>query len=353
MEHAVQVKGAIDCDMRVSVPSMSALLPYLDEHWRDTVVARGISSLDSVAYPPNAPISARPDWRNGGVPARNLDDVRAHLLDHFGLRLGIATCLYGVHLLFDEYLAAAFARAVNGWLAAEWLDRESRLRASLVVPLQDPAQAAAEIEHWARDRRFVQVLFPAMDDMPLGKRHYWPVYEAAVRHGFAIGIHAGSAYRHPPTSVGWPTWHAEDYAAQSQAFQGQVTSLVTEGVFAKFPDLKVVLMESGVSWLPAYLWRFSKFWRGIRTEVPWVDRDPAEIVREHVFLTLQPFDAPAEAAEKLIDHIGGTDRLLFSSDYPHWQFDGDEVWPDGLPAVDGVLAANALSAYPRLKEDAA
>ncbi|MGH6925775.1 MAG: amidohydrolase family protein [Propylenella sp.] len=349
----MQVKGAIDCDMHVSVPAMSALLPYLDEHWRDTVVARGISSLDSVAYPPNAPISARPDWRNGGVPARNLNAVRKHLLDHFELRLGIATCLYGVHLLFDEYLAAAFARAVNAWLAAEWLDREPRLRASLVVPLQDPEQAAAEIEHWAHDRRFVQVLFPAMEDVPFGKRHYWPVYQAAALHGFAIGIHAGSAYRHPPTSVGWPTWHAEDYAAQSQAFQGQVTSLVTEGVFSKFPELKVVLMESGVSWLPAYLWRFSKFWRGIRTEVPWVDRDPAEIVREHFFLTLQPFDAPADAAEKLIEHIGGTDRLLFSSDYPHWQFDGDEVWPAGLPAADGVLAANALSAYPRLKEDAA
>jgi predicted TIM-barrel fold metal-dependent hydrolase len=348
----MQVKGAIDCDMHVSVPNMRALHPHLDDHWRETVVARGVGPLDSVAYPPNAPITARPDWRNGGVPASKLDAVRAHLLDHFDIRLGIATCLYGVHLLFDEYMAAAFARAVNGWLKAEWLDREPRLRASLVVPLQDPDAAVAEIEHWAHDRRFVQVLVPAMEEMPLGKRRYWPVYEAAARHQLPIGIHAGSAYRHPPTSVGWPTWHAEDYAAQSQAFQGQVTSFVTEGVFSKFPDLKIVLMESGVSWLPAYLWRFSKFWRGIRSEVPWVDRDPAEIVREHVRLTIQPFDAPADAVEKLIDHIGGTDMLLFASDYPHWQFDADDVWPAGLPAGDGILAENALSTYPRLKEDA-
>ena len=63
-------------------------------------------------------------------------------------------------------------------------------------------------------------------------------------------------------------------------------------MFAKYPELKVVLLESGVTWLPAFLWRFRKFWRGVRTEVPWVDRSPGEIVRDHFRLTIQPLDAP-------------------------------------------------------------
>ena len=71
-----------------------------------------------------------------------------------------------------------------------------------------------------------------------------------MRHGLPLGIHAGSAYRNPVTSLGWPTWYIEDYAAQSQGFQSQVASLITEGVFAKHPELKVVLIESGVTWLP-------------------------------------------------------------------------------------------------------
>jgi predicted TIM-barrel fold metal-dependent hydrolase len=53
-----------------------------------------------------------------------------------------------------------------------------------------------------------------------------------------------------------------------------LNSLVTEGVFNKFPRLKVVLMESGVTWLPAYFWRINKTWRGVRAETPWLDRPP-------------------------------------------------------------------------------
>ncbi len=60
----------------------------------------------------------------------------------------------------------------------------------------------------------------------------------------------------------------------------------------KFPGLKIVLMESGVSWLPAFMWRANKTWRGVRVEVPWVEREPASIIRDHVRVTMQPFDGP-------------------------------------------------------------
>ncbi len=81
-------------------------------------------------------------------------------------------------------------------------------------------------------------------------------------------------YRHPMTPVGWPTTFTEEYVNQATAFQSQLTSLIAEGVFAKFPALTVVLMESGVTWLPAYLWRLTKFWKGLRSEIPWVSDPP-------------------------------------------------------------------------------
>ncbi len=95
-----------------------------------------------------------------------------------------------------------------------------------------------------------------------------------------------------------------------------------------------------MTWLPGFLWRFGKFWRGLRTEVPWVDRAPWEIVRDHFRLTIQPFDAPddPDAVERAIEHLRSDDILLYASDYPHWQFDGDAVMPAGLfagaPAED-------------------
>ncbi|HEY1244853.1 MAG TPA: amidohydrolase family protein, partial [Hyphomicrobiaceae bacterium] len=325
--------GAIDCDFHPRAPSPRVLSRYMDEHWRSTVETRGIDVWESIAYPANSPLTMRPDWREARA---NADPVRAAqaTLDRFGFAHAICNCLFPVQAFRDENLAAAFARAVNDWLAAEWLARDPRLRGSVVLPMQSPARAAEEIERRADDPRFVQILLLAMGEVPLGRRQFWPVYAAAVRHGLPIGIHAGSAYRHPVTSLGWPSYYAEDYAAQAQGFQSQVASLISEGVFAKFPDLKVVLIESGVTWLPGFLWRFAKFWRGLRTEVPWVDRSPAEIVRDHFRLTIQPLDAPPSpaAVERAIDHLRSDDMLLYASDFPHWQFDGDDAMPPGIPA---------------------
>jgi len=263
----------------------------------------------------------------GVRPGSDLGLLRQHALNPFQTSIAIANCLYGVQLLFSEDMGAGFARAVNDWMAAEWLDKEPRLRASIVVPAQSPEMAVDEINRIAPDKRFVQVLLLVMNDMPLGKRHYWPIYAAAVKHGLTVGIHAGSAYRHPVTPVGWPSYYTEDYAAQAAGFQQALSSLICEGVFTKFPDLKVALLESGFTWLPAHLWRLTKFWRGLRMEVPWLDRAPTEIVKSNVRLTIQPCDGPPseEMFQKLMEHMDSDELLLFSTDYPHWQFDGDDA----------------------------
>jgi uncharacterized protein len=345
--------STVDCDVHPVVPSMAALLPYLDEMWREMVVRRGLDELNSISYPTNAPLTTRTDWRDAsGRGASTPERLAREAMAPFGTGTAILNCLYGVQLPFSEDLGAAFARAVNQWIAREWLDRDPRLRASIVVAAQSAELSVAEIERCAADRRFVQVLMLVMGDQPLGKRAYWPIYEAAQRHGLPIGVHAGSSYRHPPTPVGWPSTHTEDYVNQAQAFQGALTSLVAEGVFSKFPDLTVVLLESGWTWLPAHLWRLDKFWKGVRMEIPWVDRPPSEIVRDRVRLTLQPVDGPADPAQlgRLLEHMGSENMLLFSTDYPHWQFDGDRALPEGLPAglARKMMVDNPRATYPRL-----
>ncbi len=83
-----------------------------------------------------------------------------------------------------------------------------------------------------------------------------------------------------------------------------------------------------------------------------MDRAPAEIVRNNVRLTLQPVDAPPEPAalERLMEHMGSDELLLFSTDYPHWQFDGDAVLPEGLSPtlVNKIMVENPRATYPRL-----
>jgi uncharacterized protein len=339
------------------MPDFRALAPHLEPHWRESVETRGIEMLESASYPPNAPITTRTDWRDegGGRAGATLAQLRTHVLDRFGADIAILNCLFPVQLPFSEDMSAAFARGLNEWIAREWLDRDPRLHASIVLPMHSVEHSLAEIERHAGDRRFVQAMILAMGETPPGRRNSWPIYEALCRHDLPLAIHTGSSYRHPVTSVGWPSWYLEDYTAQQQGFQSALASLVTEGVFTKFPTLKVVLLESGVSWLPAFLWRLTKSWKGVRFEIPWVDRTPAEIVRDHVRLTVQPLDAPddADTVRRLLDHLRSDELLLWASDWPHWQFDGDAVAPPGLPAelLPKIMVDNPLATYSRLREE--
>ncbi len=345
----------IDCDIHPALPGTGTLLPYLDDHWREQVVGRGIDGLDLNSYPPYLPLSARADWREKSAkPGSDVDQLRRQALDAFGSSIAICNCLYGALASYDPYMSAAFCRAINDWLAAEWLARDPRLRASIVLPMQDPELAVEEIERRAADKRFVQAVVLANGEALLGRRFYWPVHAALERHGLPLGIHAGSQYRHAPTSAGWPSYRLEYYVAEAQSFQSQLLSLIYEGALEQFPGLKVVLMESGVSWLPPFMWRANKTWRGVRVEVPWVERAPAAIIRDQVRLTIQPFDAPGEpdGVGRVIEQIGSEDMLLFATDWPHWQFEGDEAIPPGFSAdlTRRVCVDNPLETYPRLRE---
>lgn len=345
----------IDCDLHPALAGCQALLPYLEPHWREVVTGRGVDDLDLALYPRGAPLTARPDWRpGGGLAGGTLEALREQALEPFGSGIAICNLLFGAPALHNVDMAAALCRAANDWMAREWLDREERLRAGILVPAEDPSLAVEEIERRAPDRRFVQVLLFGSGETLLGRRVNWPIYEAAQRHGLPIAIHAGSAARHSPTANGWPTYLIEDQVNFAQTFQSQLLSLIAEGVFTKFPRLRVVLLESGFGWVPNFLWRGTKMWRAMRKEIPWVDRSPAEIFREHVRISVQPGDAPEDPAEMeaLLEMIGCDELLLFATDYPHWRFDGMAALPPGLPERlhPRVLRENALATYPRLRE---
>jgi len=346
--------GAIDCDIHPAVPTTTALLPYLPDYWREAFLNRHIERypFTLMSYPPNAPASCRPDWRpQSGLPGSDIAALQGQALDAFGTRFAICNVLHGAIALFNEDMAAALAAAVNDWTARELLDRDSRLRGSILLPVQNPDLAVAEIERLAPDPRFVQVLMLVMGDALAGSRRYWPIYAAAERHGLPVALHAGSTFRTAPTYSGWPSFQVEDYVANSAAFENVLMSFIAEGVFQKFPGLKLVCSEAGFTWLPTLLWRANKEWRGIRAEVPWVNRPPADILRQHVRFTLQPVEAPdAATLARTLEHIGSDEVLLFSTDYPHWHFDGEDALPDGLPAetMRRMLIDNPLATYPRL-----
>jgi predicted TIM-barrel fold metal-dependent hydrolase len=349
--HTRTALRVVDADIHNALPSAEALYPYLAERWRRHHAMVGLPDYPGSSYPRLSPNAARADaWPPSGLPpGADLDFLRAQLLDAWGIDYGILNPLIAVDGPHVEY-SAALARAVNDWQIAAWLEPEPRLRAAIVVPYQDADLAAAEIERLGGDRRFVQVLLLARTVEPLGRRRFWKIYEAAAAYDLPIGIHFGGSGGWAFTGAGWPSFYIEDHAGMAQAFQAQVISLVCEGVFARYPTLKVVLIEGGFAWLPPLMWRLDRSWARLRELAPELGEPPSSYIRRHVWLTSQPMEEPArpEYFPQLLDHLGMPDKLLFATDYPHWDFDApDRALPVGLPPEleRGIMAANAHALY--------
>jgi len=348
------LQQVIDTDVHCAPVSFEALFPYMDAYWRQYVTDAGLKLSPSLAgaYPPGAPTSATAEARRSGTfPPGDAGALRDQVLGRPGLRYAILNCVTSFDVSRNPYFETALTRAVNDWLRAEWLDRDDRLRASMVIPVLDPEAAAGEIERLGGDRRFVQVLLPVRGgDVRYGNKRYHQVLAAAARHGLVIGLHAWGKVASAPSATGFVPTYLEDYLANSQAIvQGQVVSLVAEGVFERFPSLRVCLAECGFSWLPALLWRFDKDWKAVWREVPWVRDRPSQYVYRHFRATTEPAHLPRDPARlgQALEMIGAGDFLMYASDYPHDHGDGAQRMLGTLDggALDAVMYRNAAAFY--------
>src|SRR5262249_26456780 len=139
----------------------------------------------------------------------------------------------------------------------------------------------------------VQILISPRSSDPLGHRRYWPIYAAAERANRPIALHV-QGYSGGPASS--PPRRASHYPEGQQALTGKPKStrpkMVFEGVFERFPELRVVLVEGGFAWAPTLCWRMDKHWERLRKETPRAKRRPSEYVREHFWFTTQPIEEP-------------------------------------------------------------
>jgi predicted TIM-barrel fold metal-dependent hydrolase len=346
----------IDCDIHPAMTSWTEVHPYLERRWIDHLMTYGShlrhAFSEALSHPRMSPDAARVDAypEEGGPPGSSLALMREQHLDANGIETGVLIPLRwnpGSQRNLD--FGAALSHAMNSWQAEKWVTSEPRLRASIVVAQEDTDAAVKEIELRADDQRFVQVLILPRTDEPLGRRRYWPILETAARHNLPIAVHVGGTGGHPSTGGGWPSYYIEEHHAVAGTMQTLVVSLVVEGVFEHFPQLRVVIMEGGLGWIPSLSARLDKHWSRLRSEVPHLKRKPSEYIREHLWFTTQPMEEPERAVHlsDLFDDIGW-DRLLFSTDYPHWDFDDPRYafkMPMSEEQRDQILFRNAQAFY--------
>lgn len=318
----------IDCDFHNQWDSPKDLYPYLSKRWIDHIETFGLKGPGGGVYPRFLEDRTGAWPPSGRRAASEPAFVRETFLDPERCAYAILTPLSGTGSLMNLDLSAAWSSAVNDWQIAEWLDFDPRFRASIQLPFEDSPRAVAEIRRLAHDRRFVQVQFSGRPHEPMGRRKYWPIYEACAEYGLAVMSHAFGSYGQPITGTGWPSFYVDDHVGPSQAMQANIISMVVEGVFDHFPSLQLVSAENGFGWLPSLCWRLDSTWHLLKVEVPHLTRLPSEIIAEHVWLCTQPMEEPEKPVyfRQMLDHFGpAVDRIVFATDYPHWDADDPDL----------------------------
>jgi len=309
-------------------------------------------------YNPNGVMRADAVLADGSRAEASPAGLAEAYLDPFNVEYGIlneAGALCQCVAIEADY-AGQICSAINDEHAENWLSRDGRLKAAVVIPGVDPVLSAKEIRRvgsmkFNGQKGFAQIYMSSAARMPLGQRFYWPIYEAAEELGLAIALHPGMegvGISYPPPG-GYPARYLDWHTGLCTSFIAAIVSFVSEGVFAQFPKLKLVLMEGGVSWLPGVLWRFDKNWKALRAQSPWVDRLPSEIIADHVALTTQPIEEPGkkEYLQQILSMFPAERMLMFSSDYPHWDGDTPEFVTQWIPPQlkNRVMSETAREVY--------
>jgi predicted TIM-barrel fold metal-dependent hydrolase len=343
----------IDADVHQNFVRTLELLPWMDPAIRAYVTDSGFS-LPGLLWPnPHGYVRAEARPPADGGPDSHYELMRTQLLDPYSVEYAVINGgdVMMLGILPNPELAAGLATAWNRWLTEDWLTRDRRFKGSMVVATQDPELAAKEIRRFGGHDDIVQVLINGGAPVPYGHRRYHPIYEAAVEMGLVVGIHPGGEGLgiNSPPATGYPTYYIELHTLFVTVAMAHVVSLVCHGVFEKYPELRVAVIEFGLAWLPGVLWRLDTNWKALRNEVPWVTKLPSETVREHMRFTTQPLEQPRSTRQlrQVLDALEGMgDMLMFSSDYPHWDADTVEQ-AKRLPEdwQDRVLSENARAFY--------
>lgn len=254
--------------------------------------------------------------------------IQEELIDDFGVDIGILNSLQKFDLIPSRERAVREMRAVNDVFVEHFLDDYSEFRGLAMVQTQDPEAAAEEINRMASEDDIVGVLIlNGASDKPLGDPIYDVIYKAAQDNDLPVAYHSSAnGYaqnrRFPFMYNDLQTYSAVHNLAHPFANMVTATSLITNEVPAKFPDLDFVFLEMDLNIVPLLYGRLNREAKQQPYEFPLMDKAPEEYMRDQFYWGTQPTPEPMDTqhVRNTIDTIGA-ENLLFATDFPHQDFD--------------------------------
>ena len=351
----------IDCDVHQTLRRIEDLFPYLPRAYRQQAEEQGMRFPGS-GYFNVARDAARTDLETScdrddyDIRTRdyNFDEVRENHMNmwHVDYALLTGAAVYGASILPDPDFAAAAARAFNDYTLEHWATKDDRFLIAMAVSTTDTRLAVEEIHRIGDHPQVKAIMLPTGNRMPYGNRHYHPIWEACEQHGLVVGIHPGNegaGMAGPPTGVGYPTYYIETRMARPQMAMAHAVSFIAEGVFEKYPNLKVLIDEVDQFWVVGLMWHMDADGKSLRDQTPWVKKLPSEYFRGHIRVGTQPMLEPENKEQffQMLEMIHADETLVYASDWPHWDWDDPATTFPKLPEHlhKRVFAENAREMF--------
>ena len=222
----------------------------------------------------------------------------------------------GFFTVRDAALQAELFRVYNDWLAEYCSYEPKRLAGLGLISTWDVEAAVQELNRCAKLglKGAIIISYPP-EGYGYEQSFYDPLWAAAQELNMPLSLHAFSGFGIEND----PSYPRFGHSCLHHAAQRSLTQIIYYGVFDRFPNLKIVLAEFDIGWIPHFLWLADDKYR-MRHEDPTITpkMKPSEYFKANVFPSF--IDDPVGL--KNTDIIG-EDNYMWSNDYPHWE----SSWP--------------------------
>lgn len=222
--------------------------------------------------------------------------------------------LFGLFMFGEMQNRAEVFGLYNEAIARRCAEAPGRMYPVMVPNYWDMSGARASVERCAElgARALMVPLKPGKNAEGRSIHYNAPemdaLYEAIADSGIPLAFHIGEAI---PSAM--PGAAGISFVTQTQGFRHQWSQLVFSGVFDRFPALKAIFVEAGLSWIPAMLHDADLAYTHFRTSMrPQLAHPPSWYWRAHCYATFMT----DPAGLSLLDRIG-PETVMWSSDYPH------------------------------------
>jgi predicted TIM-barrel fold metal-dependent hydrolase len=253
----------------------------------------------------------------------------------------------GLHPQVETEVALAWA--YNRWLQERVLQEDDRICSMMYLPFNDPDASYKMVKEFAGKKGVAGFLVTSVRFRPVHHNSYMKTYSLIEELGVPLAFHGG--YNWNEQSMGlmnkFISVHALGFVWYNMV---HMTNWVLNAIPERFPKLKVIWIESGLAWLPFMIQRLDNEYLMRSSECPGLKRLPGEYITD-MFYTSQPMEIPRDMSllESTFKCIKAETQLLYSSDYPHWDFDLPSTIYD-LPflkekAKRDILGGNAVKLF--------